>query len=175
MGYSRFTVLWRYRWTAKELSHTYGASLVAQRVKRLPALQETWVWSLGQEDPLTRKWQPTPVFLPGEFHGQRSLAGYSPLGRTKSDMTEQLTHTHTHTHLYAHLPHSVTITLESHHCLITHKPPGWDLGLLFQSPTLETPEGCINVPPVGNYTIIKYQFIPRNFFKAPWKSPPPMF
>ena len=45
-----------------------------------------------------RKWQPTPVFLPGEFHGQRKLVGYSPLGRKESDTTEWLTHTHTHTH-----------------------------------------------------------------------------
>ena len=37
-----------------------------------------------------RKWQPTPVFLPGESHGQRSLAGYSPWGRKESDTTEQL-------------------------------------------------------------------------------------
>ena len=35
-----------------------------------------------------RKWQPSPVFLPGESHGQRSLVGYSPWGRTESDMTE---------------------------------------------------------------------------------------
>ena len=40
-----------------------------------------------------RKWQPLPVFLPGEFHGQRSLAGYSPWGRKELDMTEAtLTH-----------------------------------------------------------------------------------
>jgi len=47
-------------------------------VKNPPAMQETWVPSLGQEDPLERKWQPTPVFLPGEFCEQRSLVGYSP-------------------------------------------------------------------------------------------------
>ena len=41
-----------------------------------------------------RKWQPTPVFLPGEFHGQRSLVNYSPWGREESDMTERLTHTY---------------------------------------------------------------------------------
>ena len=35
-----------------------------------------------------RKWQPTPTFLPGESHGQRSLAGYSPLGCKELDMTE---------------------------------------------------------------------------------------
>ena len=40
--------------------------------------QEMWVQSLGQKTPWRRKWQPTPVFLPGEFHGQRSLEGYSP-------------------------------------------------------------------------------------------------
>ena len=35
-----------------------------------------------------REWQPTPVFFPGEFHGQRSLVGYSPWGHKESDMTE---------------------------------------------------------------------------------------
>ena len=44
--------------------------------------------------PLRREWQPTPAFLPGEFHGQRSLAGYSPWGCKESDTTEGLTHTH---------------------------------------------------------------------------------
>ena len=50
-----------------------------QMVKNLPAMRENWVWSLGREDPRPRwrKWQPTPVFLPEKFHGQRSLAGYS--------------------------------------------------------------------------------------------------
>ena len=38
--------------------------------------------------PWKRAWQPTPVFLPGEPHGQRSLAGYSPQGRKESDTTE---------------------------------------------------------------------------------------
>ena len=54
------------------------ASLVAQMVKNLPAMRETWVQSLGQEDPWRSEWQPTPVFLPGEIHGQRSLVDYSP-------------------------------------------------------------------------------------------------
>ena len=39
-------------------------------------------------------WQPTPVFLPGESHGQRGLAGYSPWGRKESDTTERLNHHH---------------------------------------------------------------------------------
>ena len=41
--------------------------------------------------PWSRKWQPTSVFLPGESHGRKSLAGYSPWGCKESDMTEQLT------------------------------------------------------------------------------------
>ena len=46
--------------------------------------------------PWGRKWQPAPVFLPGKFHGQRGLAGYSPWGRKELDMTEQpSTHAHT--------------------------------------------------------------------------------
>ena len=53
---------------------------MAQIVKNLPAMQENWVQSLNWEDPLRREWKPTPVFLPGEFHGQRSLVGYSPWG-----------------------------------------------------------------------------------------------
>ena len=44
-------------------------------------MQETCVLPLGCEVPWRRKWQPTPVFLPGEFHGQRSLVAYSPWGR----------------------------------------------------------------------------------------------
>ena len=43
------------------------------------------------EKTLQREWLPTVVFLPGEFHGQRSLAGYSPWGRKESDKTERLT------------------------------------------------------------------------------------
>ena len=41
--------------------------------------------------PWRREWLPTPVFLPGEFHGQRSLAGYSPWDHKELDITEQLT------------------------------------------------------------------------------------
>ena len=42
------------------------------------------------KNPWKREWQPSPVFLPGEAHGQRSLAGYSPWGCKGLDMTEQL-------------------------------------------------------------------------------------
>ena len=64
-----------------------GASLIAQSVNSLPEMQETRVQFLGQEDLLERKWQPTPVFLPGEPHGQRNVAGYSTWGRKESDTT----------------------------------------------------------------------------------------
>ena len=64
---------------------------VTQTVKHLPVVRETWIRSLGREDPWRRKWQPTPVLLPGKLHGLRSLVGYSPLGsqsRTRlSDFT----------------------------------------------------------------------------------------
>ena len=46
-----------------------------------------------------RKWQPTPLFLPGESHGQGSLAVYSPWGGEESDMTEATEHASTHSQL----------------------------------------------------------------------------
>ena len=55
---------------------TLWASLIAQLVKNLPAMQETWVQSLGWEDPLEKGKAPTPGFWPGEFHRL-----YSPWGR----------------------------------------------------------------------------------------------
>ena len=60
----------------------------AQTVKNPPAMQETLARSLGREDPLQRKWQLTPVFLPRESHGQRSLVGYGPWSH---NTTEKLT------------------------------------------------------------------------------------
>ena len=53
-----------------------------QMVKNPPAMRETWVQSLGWEDPLEKG---SPVFLLGKFHGQRSLAGYSPWGSKEWD------------------------------------------------------------------------------------------
>ena len=72
----------------------WGASLVAQMVNNLPAMQETQVQSLVRKIPWRRKWQPTPVFLSGKPHEQRSLARCSPWGHKESDMTEQLIDTH---------------------------------------------------------------------------------
>ena len=64
------------------------ASLVAQLVKNLPVMQETWVQSLGWEEPWRREWQPTPVFLPGKCYGQRGLVGYHSRGPKEPKMTE---------------------------------------------------------------------------------------
>ena len=68
--------------------HSQNETVQAQLVKNLPAKQETWVPSLGWEDALEKAVEPTLVFLPGEFHGQRSLAHYSPWGPKVSDKTE---------------------------------------------------------------------------------------
>ena len=59
-------------------------------VKNLPVnagdtVCHPWVGKI----PCRRKWQPTPVFLPGKFHGQRSLVGHSPRGCRESDVTQQ--------------------------------------------------------------------------------------
>ena len=86
--------------THKVKQSSWGASLIAQLVKNLPAMQETWVWSLGSspgegngnplqysclKNPTDKAWQAT-------VHGV-----------TESDMAEWLTHTHTHTHVHTHI------------------------------------------------------------------------
>ena len=72
-----------YMTTGKTIALTRWASLVAQLVKNLPAMRETWSW-VGKI-PWRRESLPTPVFWPGEFHGL-----YKTLGRKESDRTEQL-------------------------------------------------------------------------------------
>ena len=67
----------------------YRASLVAQMVKNLPAMREAGVSISGSGKISWRmEWLPTPIFWPGEFHGQRFLAGYSPWDHKDSDTTE---------------------------------------------------------------------------------------
>ena len=97
-----FIKFWeKHIFTAKYLFS--GASLVAQFIKNPPAMQETLVWFLGWEDFLEEgRATHSRVFWPGEFHGQKSLAGYSPWGHRESDTTEQVS---VHTHLLGeHLP-----------------------------------------------------------------------
>ena len=90
-------------------------SLVAQLVKNLPAIQETWIWSLVGKIPLRRERLSTPVFLPGEFHGL-----YSPWGHRESDMTEWLslslhfTISHLYVFIFLHTVHNLFFFLLFH-------------------------------------------------------------
>ena len=69
-----------------------------RRPKRLGF--DPWIW----KNPWSRKWQPTPVFLPGESHGQRSMVGYCPWDQKEStEWAHTHTHTHTHTFIYIHI------------------------------------------------------------------------
>ena len=65
--------------------------------KNLPAMQESCVWSLDQEDPLEEAWQLTPIFLPGKSQGLRSLVGYRVHGGSKT--WTQLKQLNTHGYL----------------------------------------------------------------------------
>ena len=76
---------------------------MAQTVKRLPTMRETWVRS-GWEDLLEKEMATHSSTLAGKSHGQRSLVGYSPLGRKESDMTERL-----HFHFMINLHNKVVI------------------------------------------------------------------
>ena len=88
---------------------------MAQRIKRLPAMQETQVRFLGWEDPLEREMATHSSILAWRTHGQKSLAGYSPRGCKESDMTEQL---HTHDVYLVFIPLSDTELLKiwKFHC-----------------------------------------------------------
>ena len=57
-----------------------GLSCWRRRSRIYLQCRRSWVWSLVRKIPWRREWQPIPVFLPGEFHGQKTLTGYSPLG-----------------------------------------------------------------------------------------------
>ena len=85
---------------------------------------DPWVWKI----PWRRKWQPIPVFLPGESHGQRRLAGHSPWGQKESDMTEHAhtytcKHLHMHTHTHTHTTQCIVIRSFLH---ARHRARGWD-------------------------------------------------
>ena len=80
---------------------------MAQTVKNPPAMKKTWVRSLSWEDPLEEGMQPTPVFLYKEFHGQRSLAGYSPWRHKELDMTLRLS---------THMKQLAQLSVQLHRC-----------------------------------------------------------
>ena len=78
----------------------YRVSQVAPVVKDLTAtagdVRDLGLVPGSGKIPWRRAWQPTLVFLLGELHGQRSLAGYSPCGCKELDLTEMTLHTRTH-------------------------------------------------------------------------------
>ena len=86
--------------------------------------KECYSWS--------RKWQPTPIFLPGKSHGQRSLVGYSPCGH-KGDATE-----HTHSHHLAHF--------NRHFWGLPWQSSGWDSMLPMQGTWVQSLMGQIAWP-----------------------------
>ena len=88
---------------ARRSSPPPGASLVVQMVKNLPTVRETWVQSLGREDSPKKGMATHSSILPGEFHGRRSLEGYSPRDRKELDMTEQLNDKWRQAIFYLHL------------------------------------------------------------------------
>ena len=74
----------------------YFSSLPSYRQCKRCKKHEFNLWV--RKIPWRRKWQPTPVFLPGKSHGQRSLVGYSPWGDKESDMAEHTAHIPPHQH-----------------------------------------------------------------------------
>ena len=86
--------------------------------------------------PWRRAWQPTPLFLPGESHGQRSLVGYSPWGHRESDAAEaEHTCTHAHTHTHTH----TSLLQPSHHVL----PPWAGVSVSIRQLTGGVSECCL--------------------------------
>ena len=80
-----------------------GKESACQCRKHKRCMFNPWVRKI----PWSRTWQPTPVFLPGKFHGQRSLVGFSPGVHNESDMTDCMhtcarAHTHTHIHIQSY-------------------------------------------------------------------------
>ena len=93
---------------------------MAHSVKNLPVMQETgstpWVGKI----PWRRKWLPTPIFLPGEFYGPRSLVGCSPWGHKESDMTEHLSMTVMTRELSSHMVCGQKTKMENRNNIITN-------------------------------------------------------
>ena len=89
----------------------HGVFLVAQMVKKLPEMQETWIPSLGWEDPLEKGVVTPSRSLAGRIHGQRSLVDYSSWGRKELSMTEQyLTSLHGWTCLAKLIKHELYVS-----------------------------------------------------------------
>ena len=107
---------------------------------RLPTqeTEETWVQSLGWEDPLEEGMATHTCILPGESRGQRSLEGYSPWGHKESDTTEATSYACTELYIQAHL--ILPTTHSRSHCLhFTGGKTGREVGV-YVAVTVGNPE-----------------------------------
>ena len=84
LNYNKYISLSHGGWWRGRPSGTRGKEFAFQSRRHKRRRFNPWVRKI----PWSRKWQPTPVFLPGKSHGERSLAGYSPWGHKESDTTE---------------------------------------------------------------------------------------
>ena len=78
-------------------------------------MQETWVQTLGQEDPWRREWQPTPLFLLGESHGWTEEPGRLRSMGSQRVGHDEATNTHTHTHTHTHTLSGMSLGIEQAH------------------------------------------------------------
>ena len=96
----------------------------------VPEAHEMWIQSLDQEISWRRAWQPTPVFLPGESHGQRTLVDYRPQCHKELDTTEATQQTYTWTQCPGCLKTGVSEALQSALVLLANS----GLGCVQQNP-----------------------------------------
>ena len=146
---------------------------------------DPWVGKI----PWRRAWQPIPVFLPGESHGQRSLVGYSPWGRKELGTTERLgTHPLFTGPLHGWLPsHRSMLTSAKEHLLQEHlqatltssRPPrGCSLARTGLYPpdhpgsTFNDPAPGSHVPSCQNPSLISDQVLRQASHSCSWKQPP---
>ena len=83
-------------------------------MKNPPIMKENQVRSLSWKDPLAKGMTTTPVFLPGESHGQRNLTGYNPWGCKESDMTKRLTLSLSLSYTYIFRASQETLVVKTH-------------------------------------------------------------
>ena len=93
--------------TLRGLPRRFSSKESASQCRRLKRYGfDLWVQSLSQGGPWGRKWQSTPVFLSGKFHGRRTQMSYSPWSHKESNMSEC---THTHINILLQLLHMLSI------------------------------------------------------------------
>ena len=83
--------------------YIYGASLIAQSVKNPPAMQETWVQSLGREDPLEKEMATHSSILAWKIAWTEEPGRLQSMRSQESDTTEQLNHHHIHIYIYIYI------------------------------------------------------------------------